>query len=172
MRNFYYVVSFNLTNPLIKTMLHAQNIAAVTGSIMDFKLRSKLFLSYSETVFAVNEDFNDKLKIIYPDSVDHNINLFSVTNPSILPPTADAMDIINHKLAQKFYQTNWDDNCTSVLFFADNSEDDEEMNGDLNSWLLKYEIFFIEDAIEISKNGNYLFSTMNVPQTEFTSTYH
>jgi hypothetical protein len=171
MRNFYYVVSFNLTNPLIKTMLSQQKITSMTGLMLDFKLRSKLFLSYIEAMTSVNEDFNNKLDSIYTDKNTHGVAMFTVANPSIIAQTTDIESMVKRFSGKNL--SDWDENCVCAVFFADNNvEDDEEINSDPNSWLMKYEIFYTEDAIELSGNGNFLFSAMNVPQTQFTSTYH
>lgn len=171
MRNFYYVVSFNLTNPRVKTMLEQLKITAMTGLVIDFKLRSKLFLSYSEATNAAHDDFKKKLEVIYPDKLEHKINSFAVANPAILAQSSEMIEDLAEKFGLK-YLSGWDENCCSVLFFADNPDDEEEINLDPNAWMFKYEILYTEDAIELSGNGDFVFSPMNVPHTQFTSTYH
>ena len=171
MRNFYYITTFNLTNPIVKAMLSKQGIITMTGFVVDFKLRSKLFLSFTEATIAANVDFDNKLSIIYPDKKEHNISHFSVANPAILPNN----DQLAEAMAEKFSGRRggkWDNNCCSVIFFADNPDVDENINLQVNSWMFKYEIYFTEDAIELSTNGDYIFSQMNLPRTQFNSTYH
>ena len=171
MRNFYYVTTFNLHNPVVKTMLNKQGITSMTGMIVDFKLRSKLFLSFTEATLAANDDFNNKLEAVYPDKEEHNISQFSVANPAILSRNNEMITKMAEKFGGKSLE-DWDSNCCSVVFFVDNPEQDDDINLDPNSWMFKYEIFFTEDAIELSGNGDFVFSKMNVPHTEFRSTYH
>lgn len=171
MRNFYYVVSFNLTNPTVKSMLDKQGVTALTGFVLDMKLRSKLFISKSETTRAAIIDFHKKLELIYPDSgeVEHYVSQFAISNPKLT-----SKDVILEMLS-KFgskYLNNWDENCCSVIFFADNPNHEEEINLDPNSWMVKYEILYVEDAIELAGNGDFIFAQMDVPQTTFNSTYH
>ena len=85
MRNFYYVLSFNLTNPIVKTMLDRQGITELTGFVLDMKLRSKLFINKTETTMAALNDFHKKLPLIYPDAdiIAHYVSQFSITNPKL-----------------------------------------------------------------------------------------
>lgn len=152
-------------------MLEQQKVNALTGVMIDFKLRSRLFLSYSEASNAAHEDFNSKAEIIYPDKQEHLVSQFSVANPIILDQNSDVIEAMAEKFGGK-YLSNWDDNCCSVIFFADNPESDDEINLDPNSWMFKYEILFSEDAIELSGNGDFVFSPMNVAHSQFTSSYH
>jgi len=171
MRNFYYITTFNIHNPVMKTMLQKQGITAMTGLVVDFKLRSKLFLTFTEATLAANDDFDNKLSSIYPDKKEHNVSQFSVANPSILTKNHEIITNMAEKFGGKSL-SNWDNNCCSVIFFADNPEEDKDINLDVNAWMLKYEIYFTEDAIELSGNGDFVFSQMNVPHTQFKSTYH
>lgn len=171
MRNFYYITTFNIHNPVMKTMLHKQGITAMTGLIVDFKLRSKLFLSFTEATLAAHDDFDNKLDSIYPDKLEHNVSQFSVANPSILTKNHEMITNMAEKFGGKSL-ANWDSNCCSVIFFVDNPESDEDININANAWMLKYEVYFTEDAIELSGNGDFVFAPMNVPHTQFTSTYH
>jgi len=171
MRNYYYITTFNLTNLVVKAMLIKQNITEMTGLVVDFKLRSKLFLSFSEATLSAYKDFDNKLKSIYPDKEEHNVSQFSVANPSALPNN----DPVAESLVEKFNGRRvgkWDSNCCSTIYFADNPEEDEDINLSVDSWMIKYEIYFTEDAIELSGNGAYIFSQINVPRTQFNSTYH
>jgi hypothetical protein len=111
MRNFYFVVSFNLTNPRVKTMLEQQKVTAMTGFMIDFKLRSKLYLSYMEATRNANDDFDKKLDLLYPDDDErHHVSQFAVSNPSILAPTGDLMEAMAEKFGVN-YMNAWDENC-------------------------------------------------------------
>lgn len=171
MKNYYYVVSFNLTNPRVKSMLDRQKITAMTGFMIDFKLRSKLFISFSETTLAAYDDFQKKLALIYPDKQEHHVSQFSIANPAVFSTDGDLIQSLAEKFGGK-YLNNWDENCSSVIFFADNPDAVDDVSLNPNSWMFKYEIFFSEDAIELSGNGDFVFSQMNVPYTQFNSTYH
>jgi hypothetical protein len=170
LRNFYFVTSFNLTNPIVKTMMDMKGVSAVTGPIVDFKMRSKLFMSYGEALSAANGDFEQKALAFYTKG-EHFISQFMIANPSIMIQDADSIEALTAKFGAK-YLSGWDDNCCSVLFFADNSEGEEIAALNANSWLVKYEIFYSDDAIELSGNGDFAFEPMNIPRTQFSSTYH
>lgn len=171
MRNFYYVVSFNLTNPIVKTMLDKQGVTELTGFVLDMKLRSKLFISKTETTTAALIDFHKKLPLIYTDAdkTEHYVSQFSIVNPK-LTSEADVSDMLA-KFGGK-YLNNWDENCCGVMFFADNPNYEAEINLDPNSWMVKYEILYSDDAIELAGNGDFIFAQMDVPRTTFNSTYH
>lgn len=173
MRNFYYVVSFNLTNPRVKTMLARQKVTDMTGTMIDFKLRSKLFLTYPDAVTGVHEDFDKKLQVIYDDKEEHQVNQFSVANPLILGVDPEMMATLSEKYGGNFLN-DWDETCCSVMFFADNPDEESEIvtHPNPNAWMFKYEIMFMEDAIELSGNGDFVFSPINVPHNSFTSSYH
>lgn len=166
MKNFYYVVSLNLTNPIIKTMLETSGVTKMTGMVVDFKLRSKLFMSYSESINAITEDFKKKILSIYGIIDEQYISKFIVMNPLIFHPDHAEVNVIDGN-----YYT-WDENCFSVIFYVDNPEGDDELPITANSWMFKYEIFFTEDAIELSRNGDHIFSSMDIPITELSSSYH
>ena len=174
MKNFYFVTTLNLTNIQVKSMLERQGVFSMVDTMIDFKLRSKLFMSYSEANAGAIEDFDKKLKLIFTDKEVHEINHFSVINPAFASQSADAMEELIRRLGSKA-MGEWDENCCNVLFFAANSqvrEPNQDSKIDPNSWMFKYEIFYTEDAMELSGNGDIIFSEMNVPHTEFTSTYH
>lgn len=173
MKNFYYVMTFNLTNSRVKHMLERLGVFVMTDTMIDFKTRSKLFLSFSEATSHAHEDFEKKLKSLYTDDKKHNIRHISVLNPSFALPGSDFMAALAERFGGQSL-SNWDDNCCSVLFFADLPEGDEgdEHAIDPNSWMVKYEVLFAEDAIELSGNGDFVFSPMQVASNNFTSTYH
>ena len=170
MRNFYFVTSLNLINPKIKTLL--SNISIITNNTIDFKLRSRLYLSYSEAINASVKDFNDKLHLLYTDDKEHQVSSFSVSNPEIFPSNESNLELLG-KFGDK-YLDGWDDNCCSVVFYADiqNISETDKIIPMYESWMFKYEIFYSEDSIELSGNGDFIFSQINVARSEFTSTYH
>lgn len=166
MRNFYYVLSFNLTNQKIKTMLYNKKMSNITDSMVDFKLRSKLFFSYTDALSAATDDCHNKLDDIYEDKSEHNISVFSISNPSLMDPNSQIEDFLHNTHIKA-----WDENCASVLFFSDNKDEPSEVNINLNELMLKYEIFFSEDAMELPGNGDFIFM-MNSHQLNAKSTYH
>lgn len=143
----------------------------MTGLMIDFKLRSKLYLSYSEAKNGAIDDFDKKLEAIFPDKEEHQVSQFSVANPAILGQSNDLMQELANKYGGNFL-SDWDENCCSVIFFADNPDGDDETELSPNSWMFKYEVMFTEDAIELSGNGDFVFSPINVPHNSFTSSYH
>jgi len=172
MKNFYYVTSINVSNSRVKSMIERMKLVNMMGTMIDVKLRSKLFMSYTETMNDVNADFEKKKEAIYPGEKEPNLFSFSVPNPAIIQHPNDFMATMMQQLNSPV--NNWDDNCCNVMFFVDDPIIDEDGGADLapNAWMFKYEIFFTEDAIELSGNGDFIFSQANVARTAFTSTYH
>jgi len=170
MRNYYYVVSLNMTNPIVKSMLDKQGLSSVT--MVDFKMRSKLFMSYQETLNAALADFDNKLTKLYVKKGEHFIGSFTLSNPAVLTPESDVMAAMIAKFGGN-YLNDWDENCASVIFFAENPDGDgEKAVLNATSWMVKYEVLFTDDAIELTGNGDFAFEPMNVPKTQFSSAYH
>src|SRR5574343_524414 len=142
MKNFYYVTSFNLSNPSIKTMLDKKGITEMSGMMLDLKIRSKLFISYGEAFSNAQEDFEKKLKAIFPDDEQHNIRHVSAINPALALRGNHLISAMIEKFVGSAMSA-WDDNCCGVLFFAD-MQDGEDVDDpfDPNSWMLKYEILY------------------------------
>lgn len=147
------------------------------NSIVDLKMRSKLFLSYSEACLQAINDFTKKLPGFYPGSEDeHSITRIQLINPSF---SATPEVLLMQKGSNLIKE--WDANCASTIFFFERNleEDAGEEEGEeslkiTEPWILKYEIRFTEDAIETTKNGEHLFipTQGTNPKTNFTSSYH
>lgn len=142
MRNFYYVCSFNLHSPVIKQYLEDTCLLIEPGMLVDFKFRSKLFSTYSETVKGAEFDFSLRLEVLYDPEVEIGIKETVVVNPTYAVNPQAAI-----QTAQEInvHNESWDDSCAASLFFFD-----EDLT---NEWLLKYEVYFVEDGIEVTKNG-------------------
>jgi len=172
MKNYYYVVSINMTNERIQSMLERTGLAAMMDTMIDFKLRSRLFMSYKDALTAANGDFEKKCPGVYPGVEDPNYFSLSVPNPELVSQPNNLMAAIAAQLNTT--NNNWDPHCCNVLFFTDEpiiDEDEETAQLSINSWMFKYEIYYTEDAIELAGNGDYVFSQMNLPKTQFSSTY-
>lgn len=170
MKNYYYVVTLNMTNQRVVSMLDRLGISAMMDTMIDFKLRSRLFMSYKDALAAAKGDFEKKKPAVYPEEEDPNYFSISVPNPDMVSQQTNIMAAI----AAQLNSNNWDPSCCNVLFFADEpiiDEDDGTTKFGLNSWMFKYEINVTNDAIELAGNGDHVFSQINLPKTQFTSTY-
>jgi hypothetical protein len=158
MKNFYYVLTFNLSNKLIKKYL--EEFISINDSLVDFKVRSKLFLNFDETIEHVNLDFDKKANLIL-GSDEALFKIASVINPAYASPEVmeDMIDEFGVEAAEA-----WDKHCYGIEFFL------EDVIVDQNSWMCKYEIFGTTDGIELSGNGDFVISAMQVQP--YTSTYH
>ena len=162
-------MTFNVTNPVVKKALTGSAISVV-DNVVDFKVRSKLYISFTEAMTNVHEDFEQKLDQLNIDE-DHAVKVLSVMNPSIMNASTDLMAALVEKFGHQSIKT-WDDDCCGVTFFihvlSGSSENDIE-DVTPNDWMLKYEVFYSDDGMEISKNGDFaLMSAMK----HMSSTYH
>lgn len=167
MKNFYYVLTYNIHHPKVNSILHRNAILETTESLIDFKIRSKLYVSYKESVERIHDDISKKIPAIFPNhkkGEQHPLKVINLMNPAFAIGSE-----MSEKLFEKYgaVEDYWDDKCCSSIFLSEASEyeDESEMPA---VWMFKYEIFFVEDAIEISKNGEYAFHPVNIP---FSSTY-
>jgi len=128
--------------------------------MLDFKIRSRLFRSFTEAKHSAQEDFDRKLPVLYTEG-DARIRTVTVMNPAFVIIGSAVIDGTAGL---------WDSNCCGAVFFCEDKvdevvdENDELDHSVPSSWMFKYEIFFSDDAIEISKNGEYAFQDL--------STYH
>ena len=168
MRNFYYVQSYNMMNPGIRSMLDQIGLLGIHDSLSEMKIRSKYFLGYSEVMHHAQIDFRQKLPKIFPPSDDTNdkkenaIKVISVMNPKFA---------MQHIEDGRFGEQEWDDNCCGTMFFCnEHSDDDDEFP---RAWMMKYEIFFEEDVIQlVPKNGEHAFDPAQVAYQSFSSALH
>lgn len=166
MRNFYTVQIFNLHHPSVRAMLSKMGVLAFTEEMVELKVKSKHYLSFYEASVHTQADFDLKLPFLYPGSSEdeeHPIRVTTVMNPTFVTPSSKDLEAGGR----------WDDDCCATVFFSESSEDDDEEEGLPNNWLLKYEIRFINDGIELfAKNGEEAFAAVDVPLNDFTSAYH
>lgn len=169
MRNFYYAQTYNLMNPAIKGMLSASGIFGLHDNLSELKIRSKYFIGFYEASNQAQEDFKKKLSKIFPEAVDEKteamVKVFMIMNPKFSIPNQ-----LNEEIAEKFGESPnmWDDNCCGTLFFCDANDTEEEEFP--SAWMVKYEIFFEEDVIQlVSKNGEYAF---NPADLAYSSSVH
>lgn len=170
MKNFYYVLSFNTTNPKIKSMFTRQSIFATSEQMIDLKARSRPYMSLTEVTIAAHKDAQLKLKSIFDDETDEHrdpnftVNHVCVMNPLML--MAECGEIDQEAIAERFGPGalyNWDDNCCSAMFFLTNHKkinDASDISSD--DWLLKYEVMYFSDSIEIAGNGDFVFAPSNI----------
>lgn len=178
MKNYYYVLSFNLTNPIVKSMIARQDIFKDGEMMVDFKVRSRPFMSFTETTIASHKDYQVKHSALFGKKPDEECNVrhICVINPDFMMTEMHADDV-----PEQFGMSamnNWSENCCCVLFFnsceecADSPAPfgriSQSPSTEKDSWMLKYEVMFFDDIIEMPSNGDFVF---NVPSIEL-STYH
>ena len=169
MNNFYYAITFNLDNEKVKRGLKKLGVLDISESLVAFKTRSKFFMDYSSVKSEIDSDFIKKSKVFYSEEELKTAILgeISIKNPAY---NSNSEQVLSH--ISKFgnaANSNWNDNCYSCSFFA---ERDCHGEVSLNSWLFKYEVFVVEDSIDDSKNGDYVFSKLNSELIFSNSTYH
>lgn len=136
-KNFYYIATFNLTSPIVKKYLEDALLLVENGIIVDFKFRSKLFNTYDETVHASEYDFSNRITILYTDEDSKlEIDELIIVNP------AYSIENIESNLKRE-----WDETCCGALYYIDKSSPTD--------WIMKYEIYFAEDGIEVVRNGEF-----------------
>lgn len=168
MKNFFYVLTYNITNLVIQRALDGSPVSVLDNAI-EFKTRSKLYKSYSETAQHVHDDFERKL-VKMQLGENFMVKILSVMNPSIIGSSVEEMASLVERFGHRSIDA-WDDECCGVVFFMRVPDDSNESDLDgitPNAWMLKYEIFFSEDNIELTKNGDFALMSLQ----NFTSTYH
>jgi len=161
-KNYYYVVSFNLNHPLIKDSLGSMGL--IGKSMIEIKTRSKLFMVLNHIIPDIHDDFGSKLKFIFKDENEHPIQGVSLLNPI----HADGTNSVQFVGGSR----QWSENCHGSMIFVDRSNDfneNEDQSLNLDNWLIKYDIFFTTDAIEISHNSEYVINYVNFNNA---SVYH
>lgn len=156
MKNFYYEVSFNLAHPSVKELVKKSGVVFFSESITDIVIRSRSFISYAEVCNHLDLDFQKKMNVLYPGKTDEmRMGQISVVNPAFA---------VSPEMAKELYEKTgredlWRDNSCSMIFYHDleGDEDDETTDeGDIvlpDSWILKYEILYSDDEIDLTECG-------------------
>lgn len=173
MRNFYYVQTYNVQHPGIRAMLDKLGVLGIHDSLSELKVRSKHFLGFHETTVHAHEDFEKKLSRIFPAEEDEKIEVgykvITIMNPKFAIPDQLA-DMIADRFGEQ--HNKWDDDCCGTMFFCD-APADEDDDAFSKTWMLKYEVFFEEDTIQLMrKNGDYAFDPVAIAFPSFTSALH
>jgi hypothetical protein len=119
-------------------------------------------MSFTEATIAGHKDFQQKTAAIFNDAKDFSFRHVCVINPAFLISDSN---YTKEQILERFGSgalTNWDDNCCSVLFFVTDTgktiEEDEAPEISPDMWMLKYEILYFDDAIEMPGNGDFVFA--------------
>jgi hypothetical protein len=166
--SFYYVATYNVQHPTVNKFVGG--LFAVSESVMEFKIRSKLYHDYAEVTNAAHTDFDMKCDKMYSrNEIDtKDIRWVTAINPLCDPDIEQA--------AESFVTSDWETNCAGSIFFIEGEADDEEEDEDSDifiephSWMFKYELYFVEDTMEVPVNGESAISPTAAGIT--TSTYH
>lgn len=168
MRNFYYIQSYNLGNAHTSKLIDLMGLFDISDSVAEVKIKSKYFTDFNEATMFINKDFYKKADLIFDDDQTHVIKAIMVMNPLLAEHNeTDA------KIAKAFNQC-WEDSCCGTFFFCETEQDDIDKN-DLvpDSWLIKYEIYFANDEIDlVDKNGEYMFAPSSLTYPGYSSNIH
>lgn len=171
MRNFYYIQTYNMMHPAIRSMLDTLGVIGIHDSLSEMKIRSKYFLGFNESTVHAHKDFSKKLSSIFPP--ENGIAESGVKIVSIMNPKFAVYDKLNESIAEHFGEQHvkWDDDCAGTIFFCDAPVDTSDDDGIFpDTWMMKYEIFFEDDTILLTrKNGEYAFNPSSV---SFSSAVH
>jgi hypothetical protein len=180
MRNYYFVLSYNMSEPRVHKLLDATGLSQISDSLIQLKARSKLYHTIEAAVDGAHNDFSLKLEAMYDEEENPAFTTITAINPKQLDPK------IQTRVTTEFGEDGrWDDNCHASIFFCEVAPDsplddmeDEELQqlteeeisaiDKPTTWQLKYEIYFTDDAIEVTSNGEYAFTGPMVQ----TSSYH
>jgi hypothetical protein len=183
MRNFHFIVSYNVSHPAVKDMLDRTKLTAMTESLTDIRIRSKHYLNFEEACENCQADFYRKLPALFPVKPGMTTDeAHEIVHVTVMNPIFAVDPELAAQIAERFgdQQSRWDDNCCGTMFFceADQSDDEGEMMDDEvidqlpSTWLFKYEICFEDDAIDYLKNGGIAFNKASIGYCNFTSVYH
>lgn len=160
---FYFVCTFNLTCPEVKTYLEKKLFVIDQAMTVEMKLRSKLMSSFSEVADAIELDFSEKFGFFFSQEGNYKIQILTIANPKYAINPRVAIES-----AEVFGQLDgtWDEHCCAATFFL-NDENPEK-----SEWILKYEIYFADDGIEVAKNGELDRLLAESYSDKFPSVYH
>lgn len=163
MFSFYYVVTYNVQHPTVKKLLDTIGVSAIQNNIMNFQIRSKMYINFDDTCEAVHDDFELKMPAMYgPNHEEQLIRMVNATNPMFNPDCENSSEL-----------DDWADDCAGSVFYAEaESDDDVDTAVEPNSWMFKYEIYFIEDITEWPRNGEATYSPPEIDYQSLSSTYH
>lgn len=173
MRNFFYLQSYNMGSSAIRSMLADLGMTGIHDSLADLRVRSKYFLSNSETLQHATDDFEKKLTKIFPaqEGVSKGVELGAVKVVTLMNPKFALKQLTEPHpfLADQ----KWDDNCTATMFFCETTGQDLKEKDMPRTWMMKYEIFFEEDTIQlVDKNGTHAFDPATWAYHSFSSAVH
>lgn len=168
--SFYYVLTYNVQHPTVKRMIGG--LIDVSESMLEFKVRSKLYHSFEESSEGAYHDFDLKSEILYTDEEVENKNIrwLTATNP--------AFELEDGESPQT---DDWEPGVAGTIFFlevdgpAPETDEDEELSDEeammmvSHSWMFKYELKYSMDAIENCVNGEAIFTPA---LSGITSSYH
>lgn len=158
MKNYYFTLTFNLENSRVKKLL--DEISSVSLSMLEFRSKSKFHMSYTAVMEQVHNDFKSKIAKICQleklEQLNYATNLF--LNPAYV-----------FDLSESPVQSNvkWEENCCAKLMYFEGAKDDPETS---TSWLLKYEIYVLDDQINLDK-GNFKMQIASMNLDLAPSTY-
>lgn len=153
-------------------MLNRLKIIEMSRGIVDLKVRSKIYRSFSEAVQASHTDFHSKMSFLY-EKEKQQVESTTVMNPTFMGNSVALLEVAATYGPQA---TVWDENCCAAIFMSEKRfvEDQprEEENELPPTMMFKYEVMFTEDAIELTRNGDFVISPANIPSHNYNSTYH
>jgi len=161
MFSYYYVATYNIHHKTIKGLLGRMGLTSIQYSMFNLQIRSQMYMDFETACEAVHQDFELKMPPMYGDNHDQQlIRMVTATNPMFNPSSEDASDL------------DWSDDCAGSVFYAEAETEEMNVVVEPNSWLIKYEIYFIQDITEWSRNGDATFSPPDQDYLELSSTYH
>lgn len=171
MRNFYYIQSYNMANPAVRAMLGTLGVLGMHDSLSELTIRSKYFLGFSEALKHAQLDFKQQLPKLYPSTLDPNekvekaIKVITVMNPKFALSRLDP--------AESYNTQEWDADCCGTMFCCDAPSEEEAEENFPDAWIVKYEVFFEEDIIQlVLKNGEHAFDPAALAYQSFSSALH
>lgn len=171
MRNFYYILTYNMMHPSILRMFDA--LIGIHDSLSELTVRSKRFMEAHEATSHAYKDFDKKVSRIFPvekgeESKEHPVKIMTVMNPKFAMSQQDS-DLIAEKFGEQ--HGKWDDDCCATMFFCESEGEDEDSFP--KTWMVKYEIFFEDDQMNlVRKNGEYAFDPAALAFSSYTSSLH
>jgi len=166
--HFYYVVSFNVQNRVVKRLLDNLGMYDISDDFIDLKVRSKIFNTFSETCEHAVKDFDRKMDVLYlEDEEVHTIKIINAINPIYGEVSASITQSYAQALMSATKTGDWDANCVGTFFYTEADEESAEALKP-ESWMFKYEAFIAEDVMEVCHNGESTYSAHEMQ----SSTYH
>lgn len=144
MKSFYYRLTYNLEQPLIRELLRECSMFDLHDSVSVLTVKSRPFWTYYETNNTIGDDFILKLEALgevgeelgYDGGIP--VTMGTIFNPELSGDPAEAAEVAK-QLALTLPSEKG--HYSTTLFCLGSVTDDESSDLKAHQWLMKYDVY-------------------------------